>query len=180
VLMAAKTAATIPARYASVQQPSPIASLPASAPFVPLKLPSTYASAQTPMDKLQLNADNSFLLQEAGQPYHGTFVENGKTIEFRISETGSKTTLGRQGNDLTDSSGQTWKLLEQPAGTTSGEAMLHNEDIIKLVKVGIDDATIITKISSSKCLFDTSTDALIRLKKCGVSASVLKTMMAGK
>jgi hypothetical protein len=47
--------------------------------------------------------------------------------------------------------------------------------------LGIDDATIISKIGSSKCQFDTSTDALIQLKQGGVSAAVLKTMVgAGK
>ena len=46
-----------------------------------------------------------------------------------------------------------------------------------MAKVGIDDATLITKIGSSKCQFDTSTDALIQLKQSGVSAAVLKAMV---
>jgi hypothetical protein len=55
--------------------------------------------------------------------------------------------------------------------------MLQNEDVIKMAKAGFDDAIIIAKISSSKCQFDTSTDALIRLKQSGVSAAVLKAML---
>jgi tetratricopeptide (TPR) repeat protein len=102
----AKTAPTIPARYSALPQ------------IAPLKLPSTYISAQSPADKLQLNSDNSFSFQEAGQPYHGRFVLIGDTVELTISETGTTTTLHRHGNDLTDSSGQTWSYREQSAGTT--------------------------------------------------------------
>ena len=54
---------------------------------------------------------------------------------------------------------------------------LQNADIIKLVTVGIDDGTIIAKIRASKCQFDTSTDALILLKRSGISAAVLKAMV---
>jgi len=250
--------------------------VPPPPPVALLKLPSRYASAQTPADKLELNADNSFSLQEGGQPYHGTFVCNGNTIELNISETSTTTTLTREGDDLADSGGQTWSLREQsagaapgqitnaavsptgkiagqyvmtqepdnrlqlntegtfslvqrgrnysgtftiagnkvtlrggiratafliddtliddeglkwvkqtggprPAGTAPGGDMLQNADIIKLAKAGFDDTIIISKISSSKCQFDTSTDALIQLKKSGVSAPVLKAMVgAGK
>lgn len=51
-----------------------------------------------------------------------------------------------------------------------------------MAQAGLDDATIIAKINSSKCQFDTSTDALIQVKKQGgVSASILKAMVgAGK
>jgi len=150
---------------------------PPQSPVAPLKLPALYVSAQTPANKLHLNADNSFSLQEDGQPYHGTFVANGNLIELTISESNTTTTLNRQGDDLTDSNGQTWVLREQSVGTAPGGALLHNEDIIKLATVGIDDATIIAKITSSKCQFDTSTDALVQLKKGGVSAAVLKAMV---
>jgi hypothetical protein len=165
LVAAARTNPTIPARYA------------AAPPLAPLKLPATYVSAQTPTDKLQLNTDRSFSLQEGGQPYHGTFIVSSNTIELNISETSTKTTLGRQGDNLTDSSGQTWSHREQSAGTVPSGAVLRNGDIIKLAKVGVDDATISAKIRSSRCQFDTSTDALVLLKKSGVSAAVLKAMV---
>jgi hypothetical protein len=57
-------------------------------------------------------------------------------------------------------------------------APLKNDDIVKMVQAGLDDTIIITKIKSSQCDFDTSTDALISLKKRGVSNAVL-TAMAG-
>jgi hypothetical protein len=86
---------------------------------VPLKLPATYTNSQVPADQLQLNVDNSFSLQEAGQTYRGTFVANGSTLELAISG-GAKTTATiqsniLQGNSLTDNSGRTWVLRKQTA-----------------------------------------------------------------
>ena len=68
-------------------------------------------------------------------------------------------------------------LREQFTGAASGGTTLQNEDIIKMAKAGFDDAIIIAKITSSKCQFDKSTDALIHLKQSGVSAAVLKAML---
>ena len=148
--------------------------------IAPLRLPATYVSAQTPTDQLQLNPDNSFSLQEAGQTYRGTFAANGNTLEINISD-GPKTTMTIHGSNLTDPSGQTWALREQPVQPGSSVGVLQNQDIINLAKAGIDDAIILAKIGSSKCQFDTSTDALIQLKSSGVSAAVLKAMVgAGK
>jgi hypothetical protein len=154
---------------------------PAATPLVPLQLPCTYVSAQTPADQLQLNADNSFSLQEAGQTYHGTFATSGSTLELRIKETNIATTAAIQGNNLTDSSGQTWVLREKSAGAVPTGALLRNEDIIKLAKAGLGDAVIIAKIRRSNCQFDISVNALVELKKGGVSGTVLNAMVeAGK
>jgi hypothetical protein len=149
---------------------------PPAVSVVPLKLPSAYAKAQTPADQLQLNADNTFSLQEAGQTYSGTFSATGSTLKLSIGG-GPETTATIQGNNLTDSSGQAWVLREQPAGAAPSGPLLHNDDIIKMVKADLDDAIIIAKISGSKCQFDTSTDALIQLKQGGVSGAVLKAMV---
>ena len=150
-------------------------SLPSVMPL--LRLPATYVNAQTPADQLQLNADNSFSLQEAGQTYHGTFAVTGNAMELTIRETSTKTTATLQGSNLTDGSGQTWILREQSAPAAPSASVLQNQDVIKMVKAGFDDALIIAKISSSKCQFDTSTDALIQLKQSGVSAAVIKAMV---
>jgi hypothetical protein len=141
------------------------------------KLPAAYANAQNPADKLQLNGDNTFSLQESGQAYQGTFVLNDHTVELNITG-GPKTTATIRGNDLVDSGGQAWVLVEQPSQGASGAAVLQNQDIIKLVKAGLDDGLIIAKIGASKCQFDTSTDALIQLKESGVSAAVMKVIVA--
>ncbi len=155
--------------------PTPAAA-PAPPQVAPLKLPATYASAQNPADKVQLNADSTFSLQEGGQAYQGTFAATGNSLELNITG-GPKTAATIHGNNLTDSSGQVWVLAEQPARSASGDAVLRNQDVIKLVKAGLDDTLIIAKIGSSKCQFDTSTDALIQLKQSGVSGAVLKAIL---
>jgi hypothetical protein len=59
--------------------------------------------------------------------------------------------------------------------------VLQNQDVIKMAKAGFDDEIILAKIGSSKSEFDTSTDALIRLKESGVSATVMRAVLgAGK
>jgi hypothetical protein len=149
-------------------------------PVATLKLPATYASAQSSADQLQLNADKSFSLQVAGQTYHGTFAQNGKTLELNISGA-DKATATIEGDRITDNSGQIWMLRDQSPAPAASQAALHNQDIIDLATAGIDDATILAKIANSKCQFDTSTTALIQLKKSGVSAAVIKAMVgAGK
>lgn len=156
---------------------------PGPPPVMSLKLPATYVSAQNSADQIQLNADNSFALREGGQSFHGPFTVNGDTLEFYIIETNAKTTAKIKFNNLIDSSGQAWVLRAQSDGNppAPGMALIQNEDVIKMAKAGFDDAIIITKIASSKCQFDTSTDALIHLKQAGVSVAVIKAMLgAGK
>ncbi len=54
---------------------------------------------------------------------------------------------------------------------------LSNEGIISLTKAGMESGIILTKIGSSSCHFDVSTNALITLRKAGVEAAVLQAMM---
>jgi hypothetical protein len=150
---------------------------PAQSSVSPVTLPSIFARAKAPADQLQLNADNSFSLAEGGQTYHGTFVINGNTLELNIRETGIKTTGSIRANNLTDSSGQTWVLREQATASAPAQSILQNQDIIELVKAGFDDATILATIGNSKCQFDTSTNALIKLKQSKVSAAVIKAIV---
>ncbi len=156
------------------ERPTPVA-----ATVAPPKLPATYANAQNPADKLQLNVDNTFSLLESGQTYNGTFVATGSALKLNISG-GPETAATIQGTNLTDSSGQTWVLREPTAPSTGAATVLQNQDVIKMVKAGLDDALIIAKIGSSKCQFDTSTDALIQLKQSGISAAVLKAIVTAK
>jgi hypothetical protein len=77
------------------------------------------------------------------------------------------------------------KFDDQTADKPSGSAHpgkqtkgLTNEDIIKLVKAELGDKVVIDKIRSSPGdKLDTSTDALIRLKKAGVSKAVIEAMI---
>jgi hypothetical protein len=64
----------------------------------------------------------------------------------------------------------------QPKGGPGSSSGLTNEDIIKLVKE-FPDSVIIAKIKSSNCNFDTSTEALIKLKRAGASGPVLQAIV---
>jgi hypothetical protein len=141
-----------------------------------LTLPASYANAQAPGDQLRLNADHTFTLQEGGQNYRGTFAVTGNAVELDITETNTKTTATIQGNSLIDASGQTW-TLHDAAASTAAEDVLRNQDIIALTQAGFDESTILTKIANSQCQFDTSTAALVQLKKAGVSAAVIKAVI---
>ena len=54
--------------------------------------------------------------------------------------------------------------------------VLTNDDVLKLVRARVPDSIVIESIKSSNCAFDTSPDALIGLKRTGVSAAVLQAM----
>ncbi|MGA7887568.1 MAG: hypothetical protein WCA44_17655 [Acidobacteriaceae bacterium] len=55
---------------------------------------------------------------------------------------------------------------------------LNNDAVVKMVKVGIDDATIVTMIQNSPGQYDLSTDALIALRKDGISDKLIGAMAA--
>ena len=59
-------------------------------------------------------------------------------------------------------------------------APMDNEDIIKLVKAGVGEALILSGIDSSEPQFDTSADALIKLKQAGASDTIIQRMLAKK
>jgi hypothetical protein len=55
---------------------------------------------------------------------------------------------------------------------------LSNDSVIKMVKAGLDDNTIATMIQSQPGQYDLSADALVALKKDGVSDKLLAAMAA--
>ena len=57
------------------------------------------------------------------------------------------------------------------------EEIVTNSVVIDMVKAKLGEAIIINKIRSSKTNFDLSTDALIKLKKAGVSDNIINTMI---
>lgn len=58
-----------------------------------------------------------------------------------------------------------------------GKNTLTNADVIKMVKAGLPETTIITAIQQSQVNFDTSPDALVELKNQGVSPAILDAML---
>jgi hypothetical protein len=55
---------------------------------------------------------------------------------------------------------------------------LNNDAVIKMVKAGLDDGTIVTMIQNSPGHYDLSTDALIALRKDGISDKLIGAMAA--
>ena len=67
--------------------------------------------------------------------------------------------------------------VSSPAQTQeAAKPGLTNDDVIKMVQAKLGDGVIIAKIKSSQCKFDTSTDALIKLKEDGVSDAVMQAV----
>lgn len=64
-------------------------------------------------------------------------------------------------------------------GATSSDTQkpLTNEDVVNLVQAGLPQDVVIEKIKTSKTAFDTSTDALVALKKAGVGGEIIRVMV---
>ena len=54
---------------------------------------------------------------------------------------------------------------------------MTNDDVIALVQAGLSDGVVIEKIRTSATQFDTSTEALVRLKKAGVADGVIRLIV---
>jgi outer membrane lipoprotein SlyB len=59
-------------------------------------------------------------------------------------------------------------------------APMTNDDVIKMVKGGLGEATVIQAIDAADGGFDTSSDGLVKLKQGGVSDAVIQRILAKK
>ena len=59
-------------------------------------------------------------------------------------------------------------------------APMTNDDVIKMVKGGLGDSTVMQAIDAAEPNFDTSPDGLVKLKQGGVSDAVIQRIMAKK
>ena len=57
---------------------------------------------------------------------------------------------------------------------------MTNDDVIKMVKGGLGEATVIQAIDAAEAGFDTSPDGLVKLKQGGVSDSVIQRIIGRK
>jgi hypothetical protein len=65
-----------------------------------------------------------------------------------------------------------------PERDRGAEKALTNADVVALMKVGLDDALITSKVQQAKAVvFDLSTDGIVALKKAGASNAVIDAMM---
>jgi len=69
-------------------------------------------------------------------------------------------------------------LLAASSAALFAQETLTNQSVVEMVKAGLSERVIIAKIRTSPTNFDTSTDALIALKKNGVSEKVIETIMS--
>jgi hypothetical protein len=56
------------------------------------------------------------------------------------------------------------------------DEVLTNSDVVKMAKAGLGDGIIISTIKASACNFDTSVNAMVKLKEAGVSDPVIQAM----
>ena len=59
-------------------------------------------------------------------------------------------------------------------------APMSNDDVIKMVKGGLGEATVIQAIDNAEAGFDTSPDGLVKLKQGGVSEKVIQRILPHK
>ncbi len=57
-------------------------------------------------------------------------------------------------------------------------APMTNDDVIKMVKGGLGEATVLQAISAAEPAFDTSPDGLVKLKQGGVSDAIIQRIIA--
>jgi outer membrane lipoprotein SlyB len=69
-------------------------------------------------------------------------------------------------------------LLAMPIAALA--APMTNNDVIKMVKAGLGEATVIQSINAAEPAFDTSPDGLIKLKQGGVSDKVIQLIQSRK
>jgi len=69
-------------------------------------------------------------------------------------------------------------LATHEAGAApSAPKPLTNEDIVTMVHAGLPPDVVIEKIKTSKTAFDTSTEALVALKKAGIGGDIIRVMV---
>ena len=68
-------------------------------------------------------------------------------------------------------------IVSAPAQSTDN-APLTNSEVVKLVKAGFKEKSLLTIISSRPARFELSTDRMIELKRNGVSEKVILAMIA--
>jgi hypothetical protein len=74
----------------------------------PGPLASAYVSSQNSGDRLQLNRDNTFSLQEGGQSFSGTYSVAGSTLKLHIVQLQKDVDIAIQGNRLIVNGDEVW------------------------------------------------------------------------
>jgi len=81
---------------------------------------------------------------------------------------------------LTYSAPQRPRARQSPARKPAKEKALANADVVRMVKNGFSEDSVITTIQTNTTQFDLSVDALIELKSSGVSERVISVMQSAQ
>ena len=68
-------------------------------------------------------------------------------------------------------------LVVTAVAGVAAELPLTNADVVRLVRAGLSEQLIVTKINAAETAFDTSTDALVALAEAKVPEGVIKLML---
>jgi hypothetical protein len=80
----------------------------------PPKLGSLYVSNLNNADRLQMQADGSFSLQEGGQSFTGTYSVSGSTLKLQIAQLQRDVDIAIQGDQLIVNGDETWVQPSPP------------------------------------------------------------------
>ncbi len=97
-------------------------------------LGTVYVSAQNAANRLLLNSDGSFLLQENGQAYNGTYLVNGSTLKIHITQLDKDVDIAIDGARLVVNGDETWVQPGRQASTPSGRTTVNKGDTVDQVK----------------------------------------------
>lgn len=71
-----------------------------------------------------------------------------------------------------------WSVVPAGADASPDGTPISNEDVVALVKAGVPETVIVSKVQTSPADFDLSTEGILELHRAGVSGAILNAMMA--
>jgi hypothetical protein len=97
----------------SPTNPTPAPPTPVQTPQAPPALGTVYVSAQNGANRLVLNNDHTFLLQEDGQAYTGTYSVSGSTLKVHLAQLDKDVDIAIDGAKLIVNGNETWTQPDQ-------------------------------------------------------------------
>lgn len=144
----------------------------------PMKsLAGKYIKKGKPTDYIEFKSNGTFSGWEYGMAQKGNFRLDGNAVIMNLG--GVLEIKGDiSGDTITWESDNSVYVKEGSAAASSiSSDVLTNSDVLKMIEAKLPDSIIIAKIRTSACKFDTSTDALIKLKQAGVSDAIIQAMV---
>lgn len=115
--------ASSPSSPAEGGQAAPAVSQPASPQLPPAVMPgSLYVNAQNKADRLQMNLDNSFSLQEGGQSFTGNYSVAGATLKLHIVQLQKDVDIAVHGSEIVVNGEEIWTLALGPRYVNSANS----------------------------------------------------------